>query len=138
MQRNYHTHTYRCGHAVGSEREYVEKAIELGFTELGFSEHAPMPFPDNLPKQNLDRLLAMRLKLHETEDYIESLLSLREEMDFELWWDGACGKERILENAPKGMDGFVLGTTLLFDLNKLLIFCRFQYVQLFLFFSSVR
>ena len=79
MQRNYHTHTYRCGHASGEDREYVEKAIELGFRELGFSEHAPMPFPDDLPKQNLDRLLAMRLKLHETEDYIESLLSLREE-----------------------------------------------------------
>ena len=49
---------------------------------------------------------------------INKLLSLREEMDFELWWDGACSKERILENVPKGMDGFVLGTTLLFDKNK--------------------
>lgn len=49
---------------------------------------------------------------------ITKLLSLREEMDFELWWDGACSKERILENAPKGMDGFVLGTTLLFGKKK--------------------
>lgn len=49
---------------------------------------------------------------------INKLLSLREEMDFELWWDGACGAERILENAPKGMDGFVLGTTLLFGKNR--------------------
>ena len=31
---------------------------------------------------------------------INKLLALREEMDFELWWDGACGKERILENSP--------------------------------------
>lgn len=79
MQRNYHTHTARCGHASGSDREYVEKAIELGFTELGFSEHAPMPFPEDLPKVNLDRLLAMRMKMHETDGYFESLLSLREE-----------------------------------------------------------
>ena len=49
---------------------------------------------------------------------ITKLLSMREEMDFELWWDGACGAERILENAPKGMDGFVLGTTLLFGKDR--------------------
>lgn len=79
MIANYHTHTYRCGHASGDEREYIEKAIELGFCELGFSEHAPMPFPDGLPEHNLRRLLAMRMKMHETEQYISSLLSLREE-----------------------------------------------------------
>ena len=28
MKNNYHTHTPRCNHAVGSEEEYVEKAIE--------------------------------------------------------------------------------------------------------------
>jgi len=49
---------------------------------------------------------------------ITKLLSLREEMDFELWWDGACSADRIIENAPKGMDGFVLGTTLLFGKDK--------------------
>lgn len=49
---------------------------------------------------------------------ITKLLSLREEMDFELWWDGACSKDRILENAPKGIDGFVLGTTLLFGKDR--------------------
>jgi len=49
---------------------------------------------------------------------ITKLLSLREEMDFELWWDGACSADRIIENAPKGMDGFVLGTTLLFGKER--------------------
>lgn len=42
------------------------------------------------------------------------LLALKEEMDFELYWDGACSAEKILEFAPKGVKGFVLGTTLLF------------------------
>lgn len=79
MTANYHTHTYRCGHASGTEREYVEKAIELGFSELGFSEHAPMPFPDGVPAANLERLLSMRLKMHETEEYFNTLLALREE-----------------------------------------------------------
>ena len=49
---------------------------------------------------------------------ITKLLSLREEMDFELWWDGACGADKILEFAPKGVDGFVLGTTLLFGKGR--------------------
>ena len=46
------------------------------------------------------------------------LLSLKEEMDFELYWDGACSAERIKEYAPKGVRGFVLGTTLLFGKDK--------------------
>ena len=33
-------------------------------------------------------------------------------------WDGACSAERILEYAPKGVKGFVLGTTLLFGKDK--------------------
>ena len=46
MIANYHTHTYRCGHAVGEDRQYVETAIRRGLQVLGFSEHVPMPFPD--------------------------------------------------------------------------------------------
>ncbi len=49
---------------------------------------------------------------------IERLLELREKMDFELFWDGACSADKILKWAPKGMDGFVLGTTLLFGKGK--------------------
>jgi ribulose-phosphate 3-epimerase len=39
-------------------------------------------------------------------------------MGFKLFWDGACGAERMLEYAPHGVDGFVLGTTLLFGKDK--------------------
>lgn len=42
------------------------------------------------------------------------LLTLKEEMGFDLYWDGACSADKILEFAPKGVKGFVLGTTLLF------------------------
>lgn len=49
---------------------------------------------------------------------ITKLLSIKEDMDFELYWDGACSAEKILEYAPKGVKGFVLGTTLLFGKNK--------------------
>lgn len=49
---------------------------------------------------------------------ITKLLSIKEDMEFELYWDGACSADRILEYAPKGVKGFVLGTTLLFGKNK--------------------
>ena len=79
MIANYHTHTARCGHAGGEDREYVEAAIKAGFKTLGFSEHAPMHFPTDIPENNLRRLLSMRMKTHEMDGYIESVLSLREE-----------------------------------------------------------
>ncbi len=49
---------------------------------------------------------------------ITKLLSLKEEMEFEVYWDGACGADKILEFAPKGVKGFVLGTSLLFGKDK--------------------
>ena len=42
------------------------------------------------------------------------LLTLKDEMGFKIYWDGACSADKILEFAPKGVNGFVLGTTLLF------------------------
>lgn len=49
---------------------------------------------------------------------ITKLLSIKEDMDFEIYWDGACGADKIKEFAPKGVRGFVLGTTLLFGRDK--------------------
>ena len=49
---------------------------------------------------------------------ITKLLSIKEDMDFELYWDGACSADKILEYAPRGVKGFVLGTTLLFGKKK--------------------
>ena len=45
---------------------------------------------------------------------ITKLLALREDLDFGIYWDGACSADKILEYAPRGVEGFVLGTTLLF------------------------
>lgn len=36
---NYHTHTFRCGHAKGKDEEYIQTAIKAGYKILGFSEH---------------------------------------------------------------------------------------------------
>ena len=46
MKVNYHTHTPRCRHAEGSEREYAEAALRAGLETLGFSDHAPYDYYD--------------------------------------------------------------------------------------------
>ena len=44
MRANYHTHTPRCRHASGTERDYVENALKGGLETLGFSDHTPYDF----------------------------------------------------------------------------------------------
>ena len=39
-------------------------------------------------------------------------------MNFEVHWDGACGPDKIKKFAPMGVDGFVLGTTMLFGKGR--------------------
>ena len=47
MIGNYHAHTYRCHHAEGCEKEYIENAVRGGLKMLGFTDHTPydIPFP---------------------------------------------------------------------------------------------
>ena len=49
---------------------------------------------------------------------VKRLVALKEKMGFEVHWDGACGADKIRTFAPMGVDGFVLGTTLLFGKGK--------------------
>ena len=73
MIANYHTHTWRCRHANGTEREYVERAIEGGLKILGFSDHSPYPFPDGYDS-------GMRMRLDQVEGYIDTVLALKKSM----------------------------------------------------------
>ena len=57
---------------------------------------------------------ASQMFLPYVREKYDELLELKEEMDFEIYWDGACGADKIKEYAPLGVNGFVLGTTLLF------------------------
>lgn len=50
ITNNYHTHTSRCGHAVGEDEEYVINAIKSGIKVLGFSDH--VPFLDILSQES--------------------------------------------------------------------------------------
>lgn len=72
MNYNYHTHTTRCGHASGTEREYIERAIEGGLQYMGFSDHATFVFPDGFESH-------YRVPLAQAPDYFETISALREE-----------------------------------------------------------
>ena len=72
MLANYHTHTFRCRHAVGQDREYVETAVARGLQVLGFSDHVPMVFADGHESN-------FRVPVGQLEDYVNSVLSLRDE-----------------------------------------------------------
>ncbi|CUT04367.1 histidinol-phosphatase HisJ [Candidatus Chrysopegis kryptomonas] len=41
---DYHTHTKLCKHAKGEIEDYVKKAIEKNLTEIGISDHMPLPY----------------------------------------------------------------------------------------------
>ncbi len=49
---------------------------------------------------------------------ISKLIDVKDEMKVKLYWDGACSADRIKQYAPMGLDGFVLGTTLLFGKDR--------------------
>lgn len=77
MIANYHTHTYRCRHAKGTEREYIENAIKAGIKILGFSDHSPYIF-------NNGHVSEFRMLPSQAEDYFETLTKLKEEYKDEI------------------------------------------------------
>ena len=66
---NYHTHTYRCGHARGTDEEYVLAAIKAGYKVLGFSDHGPYK-GHSIPRARMD--------WDQLDDYISSINYLKE------------------------------------------------------------
>jgi len=70
MKYNYHTHTFRCFHARGTDEEFVKAAIEAGFDEIGFADHSPWPFRGYVS--------GMRMHENELSDYCNSIKNLKE------------------------------------------------------------
>lgn len=64
---NFHTHSNYCD-GKAPLRDFVERAIELGFQSLGFSGHAPVPFENNFA-----------IKQEQYQDYCNEVRSLQTE-----------------------------------------------------------
>ncbi len=69
MKTNYHTHTERCQHAIGSDEDYVLSAIEGGFDLLGFSDHTPWNFNDGY-------VSGIRMEVRELDKYVATVRDL--------------------------------------------------------------
>ncbi len=110
MLANYHTHTIRCNHATGTEREYIEEAIKNGFKILGFSDHVPQPYPEGYNSR-------MRMGMDEIEDYTSTLEKLRDEyhddieilIGYEVEYSRRFFDDLIVELAKFPCDYLILG-----------------------------
>ena len=111
MLFNYHTHTKRCHHAEGEDREYVEAAISAGIKTLGFSDHAPYVFPDK------NFISWHRMATDELFSYTESVRALAKEYvndirilcGFELEYYPALHKQEMHFLRQAKPDYFILG-----------------------------
>lgn len=45
---DYHSHHYRCGHATGGMRDYIEAALAQGVASFGVSDHGPAYWVDGI------------------------------------------------------------------------------------------
>lgn len=68
---DYHMHTPRCNHASGSILNYAEAALQAGLTEIGISDHAPMP--DNFDAE-------WRMHMSELDHYRQELKQAQQQM----------------------------------------------------------
>ncbi|AWB45843.1 phosphoesterase [Paenibacillus sp. CAA11] len=74
MKFDLHTHHYRCGHADGDIRDYVEAGIAAGLKVIGISDHTPyFGSPEEQPFPRI--AMAKRELAH----YVEEVLRLKAE-----------------------------------------------------------
>jgi histidinol-phosphatase (PHP family) len=69
MIDNFHTHTWRCRHATGTEEEYVQAAIQNEYRALGFSDHTPWEGIYGA---------GSRMDEDQIEDYVDTINELRQ------------------------------------------------------------
>ena len=103
---NIHTHTTRCGHATGLDIQYIQSAIEAGFTMLGFSEH--LPYPEI-------RISGARMFYEQKDEYIATIRKLKQDyqdkIDIKVGYEVEYLKDHFndLMNLKKECDYMILG-----------------------------
>jgi histidinol-phosphatase (PHP family) len=76
MLRDGHIHSHYCPHGTkDSFKDYVERAIILGFKEISFTEHAPLPegFLDPAPTKD------SAINLQQLQDYFLEIEKIKKE-----------------------------------------------------------
>lgn len=109
MKSNYHTHTFRCLHADGTDEEYIQAALDAGFNVLGFADHAPWPFQNGY-------VSPIRMAVDKLPDYIASIRALREKYEGQLTLHLGLESEyfpryhdHLLRMRDQGIEYYILG-----------------------------
>ncbi|PZE21349.1 histidinol-phosphatase [Paenibacillus xerothermodurans] len=74
MKFDLHTHHERCGHAIGTIRDYVEAGIRHGLSVIGISDHSPYFASTNDREQP-----GIAMAKSEFSRYVDEVLRLKEE-----------------------------------------------------------
>ena len=116
---NYHTHTYRCGHAQKdmTDEDFVKEFIKKGFKKIAFTDHCP-------EKQIIDKRNNMRMKYSQIDDYLDSVKYLKKkykdkieiESGFEVEY--LPGEEQNLLELKQMTDKLVLGQHFIYNDNN--------------------
>lgn len=72
MKFDLHTHHFRCGHADGTIRDYIEAGIAAGLSVIGISDHTP--YFGHKAEQAFPHIAMAK---SEIVNYVEEVLSLQ-------------------------------------------------------------
>lgn len=132
MQKfNYHSHTYRCGHADldMKDEEYVEEYIKIGFEKIAFTDHCP-------EKNEIDNRPNIRMKYTQKDEYLNSIKRLKEKyankVEIQVGYEVEYlpGEEENIKELKEESDKIILGQHFIYDNNKdLRIFGRDNYTD---------
>lgn len=121
MQKfNYHSHTYRCGHAQldMTDEEYVKEYLNMGFEKIAFTDHCP-------EKVIRDFRSGIRMDYSQKNEYIYSIEKLKEkytdkikiETGFEVEY--LRDDEKYLFRLKSQCDKIILGEHFFFNNERL-------------------
>ena len=107
---NYHTHTYRCGHADldYTDEEYIKEHIKMGFKKMAFTDHCP-------EKNEIDKRPNVRMKYSQKKEYLSSVSKLKDkyksQIEIETGYEVEYlpGEEENLLELKNEVDKIILG-----------------------------
>ena len=115
-------HQEACTHLNRTLKHIKERGVKTGValnpaTDISTLKYV-LNYVDMILVMSVNPGNAGQMYLPYVSKKYDKLLPLQKEMGFDTYWDGACSADKIKEFAPKGVKGFVLGTTLLFGKKK--------------------
>lgn len=129
---NYHTHTYRCGHADMdyTDEDYIKDYIKTGLKKVAFTDHAPQ-------KNEIDKRPNVRMKYADRLEYLESINKLKQKYKDKIEIQSGYeveylpGEEENLLELKNETDILILGQHYIYDDEYNLKIIRFREKELF-------